>query len=337
MLETSLNRPASLPARHPPVLAVVVDTEEEFDWSKPFSRDNTATTAISAQPVAHERIYDRLGIVPTYVIDWPVATTPTAYATLKALLEAGRCEIGTHLHPWVSPPHTEEVNAYNSYTGNLSAGLEFAKLERLTDAIEENLGRRPTVFKAGRYGLGPHTAGALARLGYAVDTSIVPHSSFSGDGGPDFTAFDNNPFWFGPVSSPMLELPVTTAYCGWLGSRGAQLYPALATPIARRLRLGGIAARTRALERIRLTPEGCSLADMTRLTSSLADTGNQVFTLTYHSPSLVPGNTPYVRSHSDLESFLDAIAGICEYFRDELGGVFMSSAKIRETMIGHHA
>ena len=43
------------------------------------------------------------------------------------------------------------------------------------------------------------------------------------------------------------------------------------------------------------------------------------------------------RARADLEAFLGAIAGICEFFRDELGGVFMHSAQIRAAMIGHHA
>ena len=334
MLEAGAAKAARLPAGHPPVLAIVVDTEEEFDWGKPFSRDNTGTTAIAAQPLAHEKVFDRLGIVPTYVIDWPVATTPAACATLKALMDARRCEIGTHLHPWVSPPHVEEVNTFNSYTGNLPAGLEFDKLERLTDAIERNFGHRPRVFKAGRYGLGPHTGAALARLGYLVDTSVVPHTSFKADGGPDFSDRDNGPYWFGPAAAPMLELPVTTAFCGWLHGQGRWLYPALSTSLGRALRLGGIAARTHALERIRLTPEGCSLADLTRLAAALARRGNQVFTLTYHSPSLVPGHTPYVRTGANLQEFLRTLLGFCEYFRDELGGVFMSSTLIREKMIG---
>ena len=319
------------------MLAVVVDTEEEFDWTRPFSRDNTATTAIAAQPLAHTRVFDRLGIVPTYVIDWPVATGKPAYTTLKALMDEGRCEIGTHLHPWVSPPHVEPVNVHNSYTGNLAPELELEKLRLLTLAIAENFGRSPTVFKAGRYGVGRGTAAALAQLGYRIDTSIVPHSSFRADGGPDFTQYTNQPFWFGPRDAPMLELPVSTAFCGWLRHQGRWLHPALATPVARTLRLGGIAARTRALERIRLSPEGCDAADMIRLARSLAQAGNQVFTLTYHSPSLVPGHTPYVRSQRDLEGFLRAIVGVCDYFRGELGGVFMTSSQIREAMIGHHA
>ena len=62
-----------------PELIVVVDTEEEFDWTAPFARENVATGSIPAQARAHD-IYDRFGVVPTYVIDYPVATDPAAAA-----------------------------------------------------------------------------------------------------------------------------------------------------------------------------------------------------------------------------------------------------------------
>lgn len=335
MLAQKSHRPARLPEDHAPVLLIVVDTEEEFDWSQPFSRSNTSTTAIAAQPIAHERVFDKFGIVPTYVIDWPVATTPSAIRTMRTLADNGQCEIGTHLHPWISPPHEEIVSAFNSYAGNLPKELEFAKLRKLTNTITDNLGRAPLTFKAGRYGLGPHTSEAIAALGYRVDASIVPYTSFRSDGGPEFSAYSEEPFWFGDAANPLLELPVTTGFCGKLRHFGASIYPFIAAPCFNPLRLRGIATRSGLLERIRLTPEGGSANDMIRLTSALRRAGSQVFTLTYHSPSLVPGNTSYVSSGKELNAFLDAIDEYCAYFRAELGGVFMSIAELHEKMTNH--
>jgi len=332
MLDQASHRPALLPAGHPPVLCVVVDTEEAFDWAKPFSRDNVGVESITAQTLMHDKVFDRLGIVPTYVIDWPVATHPAAIAVLKGLLDQGRCGIGTHLHPWVNPPHVEEVNNFNSFTGNLPAVLELEKLSRLTQAVQDNFQHKPTVFKAGRYGLGPHTSQALQQLGYQIDTSVVPHTSFAASGGPDFLAFNNQPYWFGPADHPLLELPVSTGFCGFLRAMGPTLYPHLHSAAGQALHLGGIAARTGALERIRLTPEGTDTAANQRLMRTLVSAGTQVLTLTYHSPSLVPGNTPYVRSTKELYTFLECVAQCCEYFQDELGGIFMPLEKLRQEL-----
>ena len=333
MLDVASHRPALLPKGHAPVMCVVVDTEEEFDWTKPFSRQNVSVASIAAQILAHEQVFDRFGVVPTYVVDWPVATTFSAFSTLKSLMDEGRCEIGTHLHPWVSPPYMEEVNTFHSYAGNLPGELEFKKLSMLTDAISENFKRQPIVFKAGRYGLGQHTSGALQQLGYSVDASVVPHTSFKADGGPDFSDYGNQPYWFGEKESLLLELPVTTGFCGVLRRLGPKLYPHLLTPLAKTLHFGGIFARTGFLERIRLTPEGTDTAANLRLMDTLVRDGVQVITLAYHSPSLVPGKTPYVKTVNDLRHFLNRIAECCDYFQNNLGGIFMSPRQIRQHMV----
>jgi len=324
MLGTTNHLPARLAPGARPVLLVIIDTEEEFDWSGPFERASTGTSSIAGQPLMHERVFDRFGIVPTYVIDWPVATTPAAAGVLRGLMEAGRCEIGTHLHPWVSPPYDEEVSRFNSYAGNLPRQLEFDKLRMLTAAIGDAFGRAPVTFKAGRYGLGPHTAASIAELGYRIDASVVPYSAFLGDGGPDFRAFDEHPYWFETGDQTLLELPVTTGYAGWLRKRGNALHDLAQQPWARKARLGGVLARSGAFERIRLSPEVASGDEMRRLTASLHGDGCQVFSLTYHSPSMVPGHTPYVRSAAELERFIATVHDYCAWFRDTLGGEFMS-------------
>jgi len=324
MLRKATHTPARLDPEARPVLVVIVDTEEEFDWTKAFDRASVGTSSIAGQPLMHERVYDRLGIVPTYVIDWPVATTPASVAVLSGLLASGRCEIGTHLHPWVSPPYDEEVSTFHSYAGNLPRQLEHDKLRLLTEAITRSFGQAPVTFKAGRYGLGAHTAESIAELGYRIDASVVPYSAFTGDGGPDFRAFDEHPYWFEAGGRELLELPVTTGYAGWLRSQGAALYDLAQQGWARKARVGGILSRSGALERIRLSPEVASGAEMRRLSSALHRAGCQVFSLTYHSPSMVPGHTPYVRSAADLERFITTVHDYCVWFRDELGGEFMS-------------
>ena len=333
MLKKLQHVPAQLAPGQRPVLLVIVDTEGEFAWDQPFNRNAIGTTSIASQSLMHAGVFDKFGIIPTYMVDWPVATTPTAVATLRRLLDAGHCEIGAHLHPWVSPPYEEALSDFNSYGGNLPRELEYDKLRLLTETIADAFGRHPLAFKAGRYGLGPHTAESIASLGYEVDASVVPYSAFTEDGGPDFRAFDEHPFWFRAGRRELLELPVTTGYCGWLRSAGPALYELAQRNWARRLRLGGVLARSRALERVRLSPEVASGVEMQRLTSALLKDGCQVFSLTYHSPSMMPGHTPYVRSETDLERLIAAVHDYCAWFRDSVGGEFMSLSQLRQALV----
>ncbi|NWO81693.1 WalW protein, partial [Escherichia coli] len=94
------------------------------------------------------------GVPLTYLVDYPIATSPLAVDVLREVLKDGRSAIGTQLHPWVNPPHLEDVNGFNSFTGNLPIDLQRAKLTALTDAVERAFGRRPLVYRAGRYGIG---------------------------------------------------------------------------------------------------------------------------------------------------------------------------------------
>jgi hypothetical protein len=307
-----------------PELLIVVDTEEEFDWTAPFSRQSIATSAIPAQSRAHE-IYDRLGIVPTYVIDYPVATDPEAVAFLRGLRAAGKAEIGAHLHPWVTPPHLEEVTARNSYHCNLPPELERAKIAALTEAIGLSFGARPTAFKAGRYGYGKHTGRFLAELGYRIDCSLVPHTDLSGDGGPDFRGRPDRPHW---LPEGLLEVPLSVGFLGALPGLGEKAEWLFDSPKAERLRVPGMLARSGLVARSRLTPEGTPPDEQCRLLEAMAARGHRTFSLTYHSPSLAPGHTPYVKNAADLAPFLAAIEQVLTHFRDVLGGRFTTLSEV---------
>lgn len=318
MLNRDNIRIAKLDEDSPPLLIVVIDTEEEFDWDLPFSRESTSTESIRAQYLAQE-IFERHGVVPTYVVDYPVAASEKAVSFLRQYADKGLCEIGAHLHPWVTPPYEEEVTLYNSYVGNLPRDLEKAKLTCLTQAITTNFGTQPIVYKAGRYGVGPNTTEILRELGYKIDLSVVARTSFAHEGGPDFGAYDVRPYWFG-ADHDLLEIPVSADYHGLLSQFGASLFPLIRSRAGSACMLPVISARLRLLERIRLTPEGIDLPALRRLTNSLLRKGRRVFCLSYHSPSLQPGASPYVADKGELNTFLQTIDRYIDYFVGEIGG-----------------
>lgn len=299
-----------------PALAVVVDTEEEFDWNAPFDRNATG--------VGHMRHIGRLqsvceawGVRPTYVIDYPVATQAAGIESLAPLLRDGRALVGAHLHPWVSPPHEEVVNGRNSYPGNLPAALERAKIETLRDAIASAFGVPPRIYKAGRYGIGPNSFASLEQLGFTVDLSPSPPFDYTPAGGPDFSRRGLAPAWVGP-NRQVLSIPGTGALIGRLPRQG--LYALATRPWALALRLPGVLARLGAVERLKLSPEGHGADDMARLVRWLVARGQRLFVLSLHSPSIEPGHTPYVRTMAELDGLLGALDGFLRFFMTELGG-----------------
>ena len=62
------------------------------------------------------------GVRPTYVVTWEMATRPESAAVLRDLARTGRCEIGTHLHPWSSPPFRPEDLAGPHLSAQPAAG-----------------------------------------------------------------------------------------------------------------------------------------------------------------------------------------------------------------------
>jgi hypothetical protein len=300
----------------PPTLVVVIDTEEEFDWNAPFDPHSVAVTNIAAQHLA-QSILDRHGMVPTYAIDYPVANDAGAVAILRGFAEAGRCEIGAHLHPWVTPPAEGPIDDRHSFAGNLPPALERAKLAALTDRISDGFGRRPSLYKAGRYGIGPATAGILDALGYRIDASIVPYTDFSDRHGPDFRRYSPTAF---AVGGTLIAMPLSVGFTGALAGSGPWLFPHLSGRRGQRLHLPGIAARLGLLQRLRLSPEGHSLGDMIQQTRAAMRRGERLFMMTYHSSSLLPGAAPYVRDEAGRDAFLARIDGYCRFFRDDIAG-----------------
>ncbi len=328
--ETLRRTPALLPADEPPRLLVVVDTEEEFDWGAPFDRDATTVDAMGHQSRA-QALCASFGLAPTYVVDYPVAAQEAGYRPIGEWVADGAATIGAHLHPWVSPPHDEEVSVRNSFAGNLPRELEAAKLKRLSERIERSVGVRPKVYKAGRYGFGERTAAILEEQGFEVDLSANPPFDYRAEGGPDFSSFSADPYWFGERRR-LLGIPGTGAYVGWLGGAAHGVYRRAASPALAWSRLPGILARLGAVDRLRLSPEGFEPPELRKLTRYLLAGGTRVLTFTYHSPSLLPGCTPYVRSSSELERFLDRFRSYFEFFFGELGGVAATPLDVKRRL-----
>ena len=321
----------AVPADTRPILSVVIHTEEEFDWNREHSR-----TEIGVEHMRHigraQEIFDAYGIVPNYVIDYPIASQPLGYEILRRYQNEGRALIGTHLHPWVSPPLSEPLTRANTYPGNLPRELEYQKLRLLTETIEHNFGRRPLTYLAGRYGNGPNSAAILEELGYEVDISIAPPIDYSSDGGPDYSGYTADPFWFGRERK-LLGLPGGGSYAGWLKSAGTPFYRLITHPKLNWARLPGITSRLRAFERIRLSPEDYTLAEMQRMTRAMLNEGQRIFVFSFHSPSVHPGYTPYVRNEADLSRFLDKTRGYFEWFMRELNGQSMTPLEISRDLL----
>ena len=296
------------------IVIVSIDTEED-NWHRTRSGVTVENTGELRGLAA---FFDRLGVRPTYFTSYQVAIDPRAAETLREVSAGGRAEIGAHLHPWNTPPLDEAFVPRNSMLKNLPADLQRAKLGRLTAALEQAFAFTPRAFRAGRYGLGRETVAALLAGGYRVDSSVSPFVDLaSRDDGPSFVGAPIAPYYLAPdrdVTEPatdgtLMEIPLSYGY-----SRGPFGFwdPArrfLESPPWRAFHLAGLAARAGIVKRLALTPEETSVRDMLILSQRLLEHGVPHLQVSWHSPTLTAGLSPFGRTAADVARLYSSIEG----------------------------
>lgn len=312
-------------------LIVTIDTEED-NW-RPYAPPYTAEN-IARLPRLHE-LFVEYGVRPTYLVTYQVVTNDRAAATLAQLAASGTCEIGAHCHPWSTPPFSEARELRNSMLCNLPDALQEEKIQVLHDAIVGHLGLRPTSFRSGRWGFSPAVANALQGLDYEVDSSITAYTDWRQCQGPDYRWVSPMPFRFSPHSlyrpcarGSLLQVPATVGFL----QNGFRVRNALANGIARtplrRLRLLGILDRLHLLNKVWLSPENASGAQMIALARSMERNRYSVLNMFFHSSTLTAGLTPFVRSREDERRFIASIEQFLRFARaSAFESITLSEAK----------
>jgi len=301
-------------------LLVSIDTEED-NWIA--TRDDVSVENVRALPELH-RFLVGLDLRPTYFVDYPVASVPWSADVLRELANDGRAEIGAHLHPWNTPPIEEPLTDENTMMCNLPIALQRDKISFLKATLTEATGRVPTSFRAGRFGLGDEGVQLLIDEGFTVDSSVTPFVSWRAQShGSDHSRAPMGCYRLdgrGPLdrpapAGPLIEVPLSCGFTrrpfGWR----TRVQAWLDRPVARRLRAHAVASRSGLVRRVIASPETDRLEDLLRLARCLIDEGASFLHFFFHSPSLVPGLSPFVRSDADrrrlfadVETLVESVA-----------------------------
>jgi hypothetical protein len=297
-----------------------VDTEED-NWVP--AREDIRTDSTRELPRL-QAFFDRLAFRATYFVAHSLTTQTAAARIIRDLHDSGRVEIGSHLHPWNTPPLDEEFVLRNTMLLNLPAALQQAKVERLTDDLEACLGgERPKAFRAGRWAFGRETIEVLLKCGYAVDSSVTPFTNWvtHGDGASHVGA-PINPYRLdvgATVVNPvpggrLIEMPLSFGFNRSPLERWSRVFQRLDSSRGRALFLDRMAARSGLLKLVTLSPETDSVEDMLKLTRALLASGAKHLHMYLHSPTLQPGLTPFThtiaerdRLYSSLEEYMQRV------------------------------
>jgi hypothetical protein len=299
------------------LLIVSIDTEED-NWHR-SRNDVTVDNIKEIRPLG--AFLRRLGVRPTYFTTYQVAQDERAAAVLREVCDGDAGEIAAHLHPWNTPPLLEPFVPRNSMLKNLPADLQAAKLRCLTATLEDAFGFTPRTFRAGRYGLGRNTVAALACCGYQVDSSVSPFVDLQGlDDGPTFVGAPIMPYRLAPdreVTEPapdgdLVEIPLSYGFNRGPFSVWDPARRALESAPFRWFHLAGLAEHAGLLRRIALCPELASVADMLTLSRRLLEHGARHLHMSWHSPTLTPGLSPFAATAADVARLYASIEAYLE-------------------------
>lgn len=288
-------------------LLVTIDVECDKSTRWHIARPLAFRAVTEAMPDRLQPLFDRCGVRPTWLLSPEVLADDVSMATLTALPNG---ELGTHLHPELIGPGPVVDPATGPVTdamqGDCAPAVERAKLEALTDRFIARTGRRPTAFRAGRFGVGRASGRWLAELGYRVDSSVTPHLAWTnaaGEARPDFRGCPERPYRVGddlftPGAGPLWEVPVTVLAPDALpGAR--PMWPGATSGAPVWFRPWYADAETlRAIVR-RVAAERDGPAPPRPLV------------MMFHNVELLANASPYTRSEADVQRYLDLVERAC--------------------------
>lgn len=290
---------------------ITIDTEED-DWGDYRPRGQALENLTRIRLV--QDIFDRYGAIPTYLVTYPVTQNESVKSILLDILESGKAEIGAHCHPWNTPPFEEETNEENSMLCNLPYDLIGRKLEILHHAITKNFKVKPLCFRAGRWGFSPAVAQSICALGYKVDTSVTPFIDWIVYRGPDFCKAPSFSYRFDPSDvlrqkpdGPLLEVPPTIGFLQKHFRLCNSIKEVIAGGCLSRYHILGFLDRIGVLNFRWLSPEVSNGVEMIQLSKSFTQRGCDYLNMSFHSTSLLPGRSPFVRNDQELGNFLNNV------------------------------
>lgn len=298
---------------------ITVDTEADNQWKvgQPVTTENLEYLE------RFQKLCEKYDFKPTYLITYEIAKDERS-VVLGEWQAAGLAEVGTHLHPWTNPPG-DDPNGGHSFPSELTDDELKAKLESLTNLINENFGQ-PTSYRAGRWGFDTRQPKLLEELGYIVDCSVTPGVSWAktkgrDEMGPDFRAYTARPHMLPDTN--VLEVPMTIIDTGILGKMDgvfARAYNGMREGFLKKV-FNKLYFNKRWL---RIFPESDKYDWVPVLNAAKRD-GLDVVEFMIHSSELMPGGSPYSKTEESVEKIYANLEAMFKQFSDRgVEGVTLS-------------
>lgn len=264
---------------------ITVDVEGDNQW-KTWNGE-VVTTENARYIPRFQELCESFGFKPVYLLTYEMASDPKLVTYLRRKVQVGACEVGTHLHAWSSPPKFDLPRLYggNPYITEYPKEVIREKMQMLTFHITENLGKKPTSHRAGRWASNQDVFDVLSQEGYLVDCSIVSGWDASGlcgqsiSHGFDYSNATKKAYW---LNDTLLEVPMI---------------------VNKHHGISGRTLRQRAGHLIKgrdiwLRP---AITDIAGMKWQLAHGVDDYSMFMIHSTELLPGGSPYFSTAEEVE------------------------------------
>ncbi len=304
-------------ATDPVHVVLTIDTEPDDAWTNHLN----PSVANVQELLRLQTLLDRYEAKATCLVTYRVIENRQAVDVLRRLVEESGAEIGAHLHPWETPPFMKsglDVK-YDTYPHELPLEVFEKKLSCLTEAIARHFSP-PTSYRAGRWGLAAEHLRVLERLGYKVDTSVVPlvdwgetmglpHSE-NGRGGIDYRLAPRHPYHPDYVNvtkeghARLVEMPVSVAFNRRVSEFVRRRYGELPHIVHRLFRKSGVFRPIWALPAEQREPELLRMIDL------LVLEGAGLINIALHSSELMLDGSPKSRTGARVDEIFRRIEAI---------------------------
>jgi len=293
---------------------ITIDVEPDDAWT---DHQNPSVRNVHELLRLHALLM-RHGARATLLVTQRVIDDAGCRETLARLVNDGGAEVGTHLHPWETPPYlaSKRDTKYATFPHELSAAEFEAKLTHLTESIAAHFDR-PRSYRAGRWGFAAAHVGILERLGYLADTSVIPRVDWRGTfgipvaeggrGGADYRfapreiyrpAYENVCVSGG---ANLVELPVTVAFTrpvpAWMDRNFGHL-PDIAHKVLRKIEW---------VRPVWATPAEEPLDRLLTLVDRAMAERRGHFNIAFHSSELMLNGSPTSRTPADVDGMFDRL------------------------------
>lgn len=274
---------------------ITIDTEGDDLWSwkegMPIGTENTLFLP------RFQELCNKYGFIPTWLCNWEMVNDDRFVEFVKAGLKEGKCEVGMHLHAWNTPPEYKLEGHEKSgapYLIEYPIEIMDKKIEQMTALIEEKIGKKPIVHRAGRWGIDDRYFELLEKYGYIADCSITPYVDWK-------TSVGRTPGFDGPNYSEervaisnrkgITEIPVTTL---WSKEKQRALW---------------------------LRPNRVNLDEMLELIEYYRNSDCDYLMFMIHSSELMPGGSPSFQTEGGIEKLYTHLVAIFDEISKYYEGV----------------